>query len=67
MSNTLIYRRVSTVDKQDVERQLAPIESFCKRKQLNIVGDYYDKLSGTVPLLKRKGYKLLLQHIECYS
>ncbi|MCT4586257.1 MAG: recombinase family protein [Carboxylicivirga sp.] len=63
----LIYRRVSTDSrKQDIQRQLAPIEKYCLTNNLEIIGDYYDEISGTIRTEDREGYKKLLTHVENY-
>lgn len=47
MKKYVIYARVSTVDKQSVESQLAILREYWKSRWLTIVKEYIDKTSGS--------------------
>lgn len=68
MNKAIIYKRISTrLSRQDIERQQAPIENFCKNKGFEIIGQYGDDVSGTVPVDKRLGYSDMLSFIQGYE
>lgn len=63
----LIYRRISTNDlKQDIERQLKPLQKFCEEKGFEIIGDFKDNITGSSKAAKRPGFKELLNFIDVY-
>lgn len=44
-----IYTRVSTVDKQDLDTQLIPLEEYVQRRGWDVYKIYVDKMSGSIP------------------
>ncbi|MBK3519763.1 recombinase family protein [Carboxylicivirga marina] len=61
----ITYRRVSTdSSRQDIERQMKPIEDFCDDKDFVIIKNFKDDVSGSVPVMKREGYKEMIDFIE---
>lgn len=68
MNKAIIYKRISTtLSRQDIERQQAPIENFCKNKGFEIIGQFGDDVSGTVSVDKRAGYSDMLSFIQGYK
>jgi len=58
---TAIYTRVST-DQQEVEQQLAACRNFCTYRNLQVVKEYIDIMSGTKA--SRPGYQQMLADIR---
>lgn len=54
-----IYARVSTVDKQDLDTQLIPLEEYVQRRGWDIYKIYADKISGSKE--SRPSLDLLMQ------
>ncbi|TLX72852.1 hypothetical protein E9993_17075 [Labilibacter sediminis] len=67
--NAICYIRTSTNNKQDIQRQIAPIKVFCDKKNLKLLTDttFQDKVSGSVIAEKRNGYKKLMRYVENYK
>ena len=58
----IIYARVSTYDKQDIETQINIVKGYCERNNIEIVKVYQDKISGMKE--SREEFNLLLEDMR---
>lgn len=60
-SSAIIFARVSTVDRQDYQRQIDDLTSYCEKRNLSIVDTIAEKISGAKTNEDREGIKKLLK------
>lgn len=58
-----IYMRVSTIDKQNTERQLADLNSYARYLNLEIVNTFEDSISGAVNPIDRDGFSKMYKYV----
>lgn len=61
----VIYARTSTNEQVlGIEMQLELCREWCRRNSIEIIGEYYEHVSGSVPARQRPVFSKLLQQVE---
>lgn len=63
MKDTVLYARVSTRDKQDIDTQLSFLKEYCERNELNITATYKD-IGESGSKDSRPEFDLMLEQIR---